>query len=329
MSDIVTCLSRFIADQTGYPAEVAEMERMPGGFSYETWSLRATWRDGAGHKTARLILRKAPRGGVLEPYDASKEFRILRALEGTAVPAPRALWLEPTGAVLGASFYLMEFVAGEIPLPWDTSIAPATRAEMHRQFADTLAELHTLDWEALGLDFLGVPAERADPAALEIYRCEQTLARVALRPYPVLQEVMLWLHERRPVAPRLSFVHDDFRMGNFVWRQGRIVAFLDWERAFLGDPMSDVAFTRLENLAGWCNISGEMGQRYSARSGIAVDEVRVGYYIILELLKATLVGLSGLKALADGRTSDLRLVQIGRGAHHGIKILGEMIGLGK
>jgi len=329
MSDTETILARFIADQTGHGAEVRELERVPGGFSYETWSLRATWHGQGGRNEARLIMRKAPRGGVLEPYDASKEFRVLKAIEGSPVPAPRALWVDPTGSILGTSFYLMEFVEGDIPLPWDTSIPPEIQAEMHGQFTDAAAALHTFDWEAKQLAFLGVPPDRSDPAALELDRCEETLGRIALRPYPVLREVIAYLRARRPRAPHLSLIHDDYRMGNFIWRDGRIVAFLDWERAFIGDPMADVAFTRMETLAGWCSIRGDMARRYSEKSSITVDEERVAYYLILENLKATLVGLTGLRAFAEGRTSDLRLVQIGRGAHYGIVTLAEQIGLGK
>lgn len=324
--EVAAVVARFVSGETGHPAEVHGIERVPGGFSYETWRLDATWQTAEGRQRGRMIMRKAPRGGVLEPYDASKEFRVLKALEGTPVPAPRAYWLEPTGKLLGTSFYLMEFVDGDVPLPWDSTIPDDTKAEMHRQFTDALAALHTVDWESRGLTFLGVPADRADPAALELDRCEEVLGRIALRPYPILREVIAYLRARRPRCPRLSLIHDDYRMGNFVWRDGRIAAFLDWERAFIGDPMADVAFTRL-GLGGWCNVSGAMAKRYQERSGIEVDEPRVAYHMLLEQLKATLVGLTGLKAFAEGRTSDLRLVQIGRGAHQGLLALASQAGL--
>ena len=321
-------LAQFIAEQTGGPATVRHLVRIPGGFSYETWSLQADWSEEGERRSERLIMRRAPRGGVLEPYDASKEFRVLRALERSAVPVPRALWVEPTGSVLGTTFYLMTFADGDIPLPWDKSIPAETRTVMRERFTDTLAALHTVDWEGLGLDFLGVPEDRSDPAALELARCREVLDRIALRPYPVLAEVIAVLDARRPRCPQLALVHDDYRMGNFVWRDGNIAAFLDWERAFVGDPMADIAFTRLAALAGWCSISGDMAARYTEKSGIAIDEERVAYYQTLEQLKATLVGLTGLKAFAEGRTSDLRLVQIGRGAHQGIPALAAAVGIG-
>jgi aminoglycoside phosphotransferase (APT) family kinase protein len=328
MNEMEGRLAEFIARQTGGPAKVRDLTRIPGGFSYETWKLRATWANAGERHDEPLILRLAPRGGVLEPYDASREFRVLRALEGTSVPAPRALWCDAGGQVLGTSFYLMEFVEGEIPLPWDSSLGAETKTAIHAAFSDTLAELHTVDWRG-DLEFLGVPDDPADPAALELERCREVLGRIALRPYPLLNEVIAWLDERRPRSPRLCLIHDDYRMGNFIWRDGRICALLDWERAFLGDPMADVAFSRIKGLAGWCSIEGEMAERYSEKSGIAVDEDRVQYYSILEQLKAALVGLTGLKAFAEGRTADMRLVQIGRFAHQNVAALAAAIGVGQ
>jgi aminoglycoside phosphotransferase (APT) family kinase protein len=275
-------------------------------------------------------MRKAPRGGNLEPYDASVEFRILGALAGSAVPVPKVYWCDAAGAVFGTSFYLMEFIEGDVPLPWNDALATDVREEMHRQFTDILAALHTVDWEAKGLAFLGVPADRTDPAALALDRCEEVLDRVKLRPHPVLREMIAYLRARRPRSPCLSLVHDDYRMGNFVWKDGRIRAILDWERVFIGDPLADIAFGRIPHLGGWCNISGDMAQRYAQRSGIVVDEARVDYWLLLETLKANLVGLAGLKPFADGRTSDLRFVEIGRYVMgNTIPAAAESIGLGR
>jgi aminoglycoside phosphotransferase (APT) family kinase protein len=327
-SDLASAIQGFIAEQTGHAATVRELVRLPGGFSYETWSLQASWQDDEGRHDDRLIMRRAPRGGVLEPYDASREFRVLQAVAGSGVPVPRVYWCDPSGDVTGTSFYLMEYVEGDVPLPWSNTLSEDEKAEAHRQFTDALADLHTLDWEARGLSFLGIPAERDDPAALALDRCEETLDRIALRPHPVLREVIAFLRARRPRSPRLSLIHDDYRMGNFVWRDNAIRAILDWERAFIGDPMADIAFTRL-GLGGWCSITGEMAVRYSERSGIEVDEERVAFWQLLEALKGNLVGLTGLTAFAAGRTSDLRLLQIGRGALAGIAAQAEAIGLGR
>lgn len=328
--EATAALARFIVEQTGANAEVRDLERMPGGFSYETWRFQASWAERGERRAAPLIMRKAPRAGLLEPYDASVEFRVLRALEGSGVPVARPYWCDPTGEVLGTTFYIMEHVAGDVPLPWNDGLPAAQKSEVHHEFTDILARLHTFDWEAHGLSFLGVPPDRGDPAALALDRCVEVLDRIKLRPYPVLREMIAYLRANRPRCPRLSLIHDDYRMGNFVWRDGKIQAVLDWERVFIGDPMADIAFSRIAHLAGWCSISGEMAKRYAQKSGIEVDETRVRYWHLLETLKADLVGLTGLKVFADGRSSDLRLVQIGRAVlANNIPAEAESIGLGQ
>jgi aminoglycoside phosphotransferase (APT) family kinase protein len=319
-------LARFIADQTGHAAEVDDVRHLLGGFSYETWRLRARWHERGARVDAPLIMRRAPRGGVLEPYDPEREFRVLRALEGSAVPVPRALWLEPTGAILERPFYLMEFLDGEVPLPWGDAVPAARRLPMHEQFADVLAAVHGVDWERLGLAALGVPRPRDDAAGYHLDRWQAVLERVALRPYPLLEEVIAWLRAERPHTARLVLNHGDYRMGNFIWRDGSIRALIDWELTCIGDPLADVAFSRLP-LAGWCSIAGDMAARYSARSGIPIDESRMDYYVTFELLKATIIGLTGLRAFAEGRTCDLRLLQVGHVAHGNVALLARRIGL--
>ena len=101
----------------------------------------------------------------------------------------------------------------------------------------------------------------------------------------------------------------------------RIVAFLDWERAFLGDPMADIAWTRTPGVSGWCSIDGAMAAYYEQLSGIRIDEARVRYWAVLEGLKAFTIGLTALKTFTDRRGRDLRLVTIGRMAHLGLPAL--------
>ena len=196
--DAAAILARFISEQTGGSAEVRDLQRMPGGFSYETWRLHGAWLERGERRSEQLIMRKAPRAGLLEPYDASVEFRLLQALHGSAVPVPKPYWCDATGKVLGTSFFVMEYVHGDVPLPWSNAIPQEQQAEVRGQFTDILAALHCIDWEAKGLSFLGVPADRTDPAALALDRCEETLNRIKLRPHPILHEVIVHLRAHRP-----------------------------------------------------------------------------------------------------------------------------------
>ncbi len=302
---------------------IERLDRISGGFSWEVFRIDASWRAGADGHSASYILRMAPEGGVLEPYDAEREFRILKAVGAAGLPVPRVLWLEKDPAVLGKAFYVMEYVPGEIPLPWDAALAgdPIRTQPMHRQFVEVVAAIHRLDWRAAGLDFLGVPPPGAGAALREIDRCQETYERDRCETYPVVEEVLRWLRAHAPATDRLTLVHGDCRMGNFIWRDGRIVAFLDWERAFIGDPMADIAWTRAAGASGWCSIDGAMSEYYEQRSAIRIDAERVHFWTVLEGLKAFTIGLTAFKAFTDGRGRDLRLVTIGRMAHLGLPML--------
>lgn len=302
---------------------VERCERISGGFSWEVFHVRATWRAEGERQSASYIFRVAPEGGVLEPYDAEREFRVLEAVGRAGLPVPQVLWLEKDPAVLGSEFYVMQFVPGEVPVPWDSEMRsdPSRAGPIQRQFVEVVAAMHRLDWKAAGLDFLGVPPPGNGAALRQVERCRAVYERDRAETYPVVEEVLRWLASHAPPSDRISLVHGDCRVGNCIWRDGRIAAFLDWERAFLGDPMADVAWTRSAGVSGWGSIDGELCAIYEQRSGFPVDEERVAYWTVLEGLKAFTIGLTAFKAFREGRGRDLRLVAIGRMAHLGLPAL--------
>ncbi len=322
-------LARFLSQQENADVAVKSLHRLPGGFSYQTWGAEVQWRARGGHHRLHVIVRQAPRGGILEPYDVLREFRILHALSSSAVPVPRPLWAEPTGEVLGTPFYVVERIRGRLLSPWQPPVEPRRREQIGSRFTDTLAALHRFDWEARGLGALGIPADRRDPAADEIARIREALDRVPLRPCPILREAVEWLDERRPPAPVLTLNHGDYRLANILWRKGEIAAVLDWERAHIGDPAADVAYTRLAGIAGWCAVRGELAKRYAEQSGVPLAPERIHFYTVLEQVKAALVGLAGLRAFADGRSADARLVAIGAAASGAIAAIRRQIGIAR
>lgn len=302
-------------------------ERVSGGFSWEVFRVDAAWRVGSEAHCAAYILRMAPEGGVLEPYDAEREFRILAAVGAAGIPVPRVLWMEKDPRVLGREFYVMEYVPGEVPVPWDPTLAndPARARPMRERFVEVVAAVHRLDWRAAGLEFLGVPPPGQGVALQQIEFCRTVYERDRSGTDPAIEVVLDWLRRNAPSSEHTRLVHGDCRIGNCIWRDDGIVALLDWERAFLGDPMADIAWTRSLNTAGWCSIDGEMTAIYERLSGIPIDEARVHYWTVLEGLKAVTIGLTALKAFNEDRGRDLRLVTIGHMARLGLPVLLEAI----
>lgn len=217
-----------------------ELERISGGQSNPTFF--ASYPE-AG---TRLVLRKKPPGPLLPSAHAvEREYRILKALAGSAVPVPPVLLLHEAEDVVGTPFYLMERLEGrvfhETALP---GIAPTDRRAMYFAMAETLAALHGFDWQAAGLADFGKPGNYY---ARQLARWGRQWRETKTQDIPAIDRAIDWLGAHLDETPDTTIVHGDFRMGNLMFApaEPKVVAVLDWELSTLGHPLSDVAFSCL------------------------------------------------------------------------------------
>lgn len=312
------CLREYLQRKLPQVADlqVSGLYKMTEGYSYETYCFEVSGKGGAFKGT--WVLRMEPEHGPVPPYDVSRQFLALSALQGSTVPVPPVHWLEPDPQVLGRPFFLMDKVEGEVPLPWKTGRPsayddPEQRALMARDFVQVLAALHTQDWRGLGLSSLGVPRDERDFARRELERWEGVLRENQLLPQPLLWEARRWLQGRLPHARYTTLVHGDFRLGNFIWRQGRIAAFLDWEMVTLGDPMSDLGWVCMKRLAGRSPLltglieREEFFRRYQELTGYQVDMESVFWWQVMGYFKLGTIHVAGVRAGALGMKRDIRL----------------------
>ena len=274
-----------------------EVVRLDGGYSWIT--LRVTWRVGDP-----VIVRVAPVGGTVEPYDPEAEARRLRVIAGV-VPAPEVLAVCEAPNHLGRPFGVHSLVAG------DAQRHPADPAPYRRALATALGTLHS----------------RADPSVLDdvadigaAYEAELGRAAEAYRRcwrHPGIDVALRWLAAHRPPCKdRPAICHGDFRPANVLWTApGVIGGIIDWERAWVGDPLCDVAFSM--HLGGWGAIEGDAVAPYRAAGGAEIDGDRLRYALRFERVRSYLSGMQGLAAVAAGRAGDQRLVAIGRAAQAG------------
>ena len=274
-----------------------EVTRLDGGYSWIT--LRVSW--GAGDA---VIVRVAPVGGTVEPYDPTAEARRLRATSGV-VPAPAVLAVCEVPNRIGRPFGVHSLVPGE------AQRRPADPEPYRRALATALGRLHG----------------EADPRALDevtdvgaAYEAELARQVDAYRRcwrHPGIDVAMRWLTRHRPSSgdpPALC--HGDFRPANVLWTApGTIGGIIDWERAWVGDPLCDVAFSM--HLGGWGAIEGEAVATYRAAGGAEIEPERLRYALRFERLRSILSGMQGLAALAAGRADDPRLTDIGAAAQAG------------
>jgi aminoglycoside phosphotransferase (APT) family kinase protein len=211
------------------------VSQFKGGQSNPTYLLEA--------ESGNYVLRRKPPGKLLESAHAvDREFRVISALYAADFPVPRPYVLCEDDAVIGTMFFIMEFVAGRIF--WDLDLPnanPAERAALYDNVNETIARLHSFDYEALGLRDYGKPGNyfaRQISRWTGQYRASES---TAIEPMNSLIE---WLPENIPDDDSAAIVHGDFRLDNMIVHptEPRIIAVLDWELSTIGHPLADFTY---------------------------------------------------------------------------------------
>jgi aminoglycoside phosphotransferase (APT) family kinase protein len=277
-----------------------------------------------------LVLRRPPRG-PLPPsaHDVLREARLLGALRNTAVRVPAVLASCDDTSVIGAPFYIMERIEGEViasSIP-DGLDNPEERRRIADQLIDSLVELHGVDYEAVGLEGFGKPSGYLER---QLRRFGGLWEHNRTREIPEVEQVGRWLAENLPESPPATIVHGDYRLGNTMFaRQGpaRLVAILDWEMATIGDPLADLGYLMMHwtqegddvgrfNLQNVTQRPGfptreELLARYEERSGRSMGAL--DWYVTLALWKATVFMEGNYKRAVSGSTDDPYLKTFGEG----------------
>jgi aminoglycoside phosphotransferase (APT) family kinase protein len=295
-----------------FSAYVAPVERLSAkviGHGRSNLTYRLESETGAG-----WVLRRPPLSHVLPTaHDMKREFRVISALESTAVAVPHAISLCEDPEVNGAPFYIMSFVEGMVPVDANAVAArydEATRRRMGDALIDTLVAFHAVEPAAVGLGDFGKPEGFI---ARQVRRFQEQLARSTVRELPELNELGRRLGNAIPKESAHTLVHGDYRLDNCVYDDaGNIAAVLDWEMATLGDPLTDLGSQVMYwpergsstptgagavagavlTLPGFPSRSEAM-QRYAQKSGR--DLSSLDYYAALAYFKLAVI-LEGIHA---------------------------------
>ncbi|MFF5175836.1 phosphotransferase family protein [Micromonospora sp. NPDC000089] len=206
-----------------------------GGKSNLTYLVRAGERE--------VVLRRPPLGHVLATaHDMAREFRVISALAPTDVPVPGALLLCADPEVIGAPFYLMERVTGEVfrSRAQTDPLGADRRRELALAMMDTLAALHRVDPAEVGLADFGRPEGYL---GRQVRRWAGQLDRSRSRELPGIDELRDLLAASVPEGANAGrIVHGDYRLDNLLAGVDPVSvrAVLDWEMATLGDPLADL-----------------------------------------------------------------------------------------
>jgi aminoglycoside phosphotransferase (APT) family kinase protein len=288
-------------------------ELIAGGHSNLTY--RVVGEDGHA-----LVLRRPPLGHLLaSAHDMGREHRVIAALARTPVPVAPARGFCADVDVSGAPFYIMDFVEGHVirdRVAAETLLEPAARATAGTDLVDTLAAIHAVDIEAVGLADLG---RHEGYIARQLKRWYGQWQQSQTRPLRAVDEVHDLLSSQIPEQGPACIVHGDYRLDNTILHPtvpGRIVAVLDWEMSTLGDPLTDLGTL----LAYWSEATddavlaaarvmapvtaadgfpsrAEVVERYAARTGFDVSGIE--WYQAFAYFKLAVV-CQGIAARAAG-----------------------------
>lgn len=308
-------LAKFIAHASGAQRTVvALLERMSGGAVQQNWALDVQ-NDGGHHPGAQQwVLRIDAPATVAESLTRSQEFRVLQAMHEASVLAPRPLWLCEDVSVAGGAFFIMERLAGVAAghkVARDARIVP-DRSGLSRALAANLARIHSVK-PGTALDFLEASLARDNIAHYRAYL--DTLDE----PYSVLEWGLRWCERNAPAHEETTFIHRDYRTGNYLVNDGSLSGVLDWEFAAFGNPLEDVGwlfakcwrFGQNDYPVGGVATASDFLHEYERQSGRTVDEFALRYWQVMAHLRWAVIALQQRERHRSGIERSLELALTG------------------
>lgn len=309
--ELTSRLERFLGDRLRERIVVRDLRRCSSGFSWTTYSLAAIAPSGLRRE---LILQMGPPTGLLAPYSARPQALALSALANSDVPVAELIGWSDEEEHLGSPFFVCSRVDGEPIVPWGLERVPGgERRRLAETFVDILGSLHAPEAPVAALMPLRPQVCAASAVQIEVRAWVERIRRWRTRSYPLLTWAGKWLLDNAPPAPRVCIVHGDFRLGNFLRRGGCITAVLDWEMAHPGHPLEDLGWLLLPMYnKGSPLLFAELPrqaviQRYSARSGIAVEPRSLHYFECLGMFKSVALTLAAMDSYLRRGFDDMRV----------------------
>ena len=312
-------LEAYLESELG-PAEDYHVERHLEGHSNET--LFVTWGG------REMVLRRPPPGETAETaHDVLREYRVIDALQDTPVRVPTTVLGCDDHDVIGSDFYLMDRLDGDVLRAEEPErfATPEHRERVGTELVDGLAEVHQVDYEAVGLGEFGYPdgyTERQVERWGKQYAWAMEVTEEE-RELPVVHEVAEWLEDNTPAEYPHTLVHGDYKLDNVMFGPGappELVAIFDWEMSTLGDPRADLGWmltywydakddppndpdfaTTFMTAEGYPSRQ-DLVDRYEEKTGIEFEHER--FYRALAVYKLGALGEMFFRRYLEGNSDD-------------------------
>ena len=277
---------------------------------------------------SRYVLRTQPTGNLLKSAHAvDREFKVLQALYGSAVPVPKPYHLCLDKDVLGGMFYIMSYCDGRVH--WDPALPSMSvneRRTVYMEMCRVLAAIHSTDINAVGLAEFGKPGNYF---ARQIERWARQYLASETTPLPGMSSLLEWLPNNVPDDDgEASLIHGDFRIDNFIFSQTdhQMLAVLDWELSTLGHPLADLAYQCMQWRLQNTDVIPGLGELDRKALGLPSEEeyiemycqyrginkvVNWRFYLIFSFFRFAAILQGVMKRALDGNASSKKAIAYG------------------
>jgi aminoglycoside phosphotransferase (APT) family kinase protein len=318
-----TWLKANLAEVVGSDFNAITVEQFKGGQSNPTYKIQLADRA--------LVMRAKPGPAAkLLPsaHQIEREYTVMTALAKANIPVPKTLGLCNDESVIGRAFFIMDCVEGRIL--WDPALpdfSNSGRAALFDEMNRVMAQLHGVDYAAIGLSDYGKPGNYF---ARQISRWTKQYRASETEPIAAMESLMEWLPANIPAGEETTIVHGDYRLDNFIFHptEPKILAILDWELSTLGHPLADFAYhcmvwkvppNAFRGLAG-ADIAAlgipnldDYIATYCQRTGRASIE-NFDYYLAYNLFRMAGILQGIMKRVVDGTASSDQALSMGKAA---------------
>ena len=291
-----------------------KVDQFSNGFSNLTYLLHIESKE--------YVLRRPPFAAPKRGHDMGREYKVIHQLNEVFDKTPKAYVYSEDVGIIGAPFYIMSKVDGEILTAKEALKRQVTLAEfktISNTWLDTFVAFHNIDYKAAGLEDLGRPEGYVER---QVTNWGKQYIAAATDDVPTAEKVMVWMQEHRPKRYNHTLIHNDFKYDNVVFKDDsweEITAILDWEMCTLGDPLMDLG----TSLGYWTTAADpdfmkqglqsptvmkgnpsrtEIVQQYALKSGRNIDHLT--FYYVYGLFKIAVIAQQIYYRYKHGHTSD-------------------------
>ncbi len=301
-----------------------EVHQFSNGFSNLTYLLKIENKE--------YVLRRPPFAAPKRGHDMGREYKVISNLNSVFDKTPKAFAYTENKEIIGASFYIMSKVSGEILTAKEAQkrmLSPEEFKTISNTWLDTFVAFHSIDYKAAGLEDLGRPSGYVER---QVSNWGKQYLAAATDEVPAAELVMKWMAEHQPKTYDHTLIHNDFKYDNVVFKDDswkEIAAILDWEMCTLGDPLMDLG----TSLAYWTTATDpdimkqglqsptvmegnpsrtEIVQQYALKSGRNIDNLV--FYYAYGLFKIAVIAQQIYYRFKHGHTNDPKFAHLNKAA---------------